>query len=257
MIRALLRSVQPGEAGLLRRALVAVAGSALAQGAALALLPMAFASVFEAAAGAASWRWAGLFAGLAALCLVLRRYAQLAGYRAGGAAAQSLNLRIGEQLARLPLEWFVEQRGAELNRLVTHTVLQIMSTPAHLLQPMANALLTPLALLVALFFYDPDMALAALASVPLLLLFYHWGVRWGGQAERLSEAAANEAAARSWSSCASSHCCAPAGAMARNSACWPWPCSSSERPSAGPIGAPSRRPWGWRWRCRLATPGSC
>ncbi|AZC19152.1 ABC transporter ATP-binding protein [Pseudomonas sp. CMR5c] len=196
MIRALLRSVQPGEAGLLRRALVAVAGSALAQGAALALLPMAFASVFEAAAGAASWCWAGLFAGLATLCLVLRRYAQLAGYRAGGAAAQSLNLRIGEQLARLPLEWFVEQRGAELNRLVTHTVLQIMSTPAHLLQPMANALLTPLALLVALFFYDPDMALAALASVPLLLLFYHWGVRWGGQAERLSEAAANEAAAR-------------------------------------------------------------
>ncbi len=196
MIRALLRSLQPREASLLRRALVTVAASALAQGAALALLPMAFASVFDAASGSASWRWAGVFAGLAGLCLVLRRHAQLAGYRAGAAAAQSLNLRIGHQLARLPLEWFVERRSAELNRLVTHTVLQIMSTPAHLLQPMANALLTPLALLVALFFYDRSMALAALACVPLLWVFYHWGVRWGGQAERLSEAAANEAAAR-------------------------------------------------------------
>ncbi|WP_210711696.1 ABC transporter ATP-binding protein [Pseudomonas sp. MWU349] len=196
MIGALLRSLQPAEASLLRRALLAMAASALAQGAALALLPMAFASLFDAAAGQAPWRWAGAFAGFALLCLGLRRHAQLAGYRAGAAAAQSLNLRIGEQLVRLPLEWFVERRSAELNRLVTHTVLQIMSTPAHLLQPMANALLTPLALLVALFFYDRTMALAALASVPLLLVFYHWGVRWGGQAESRSEAAANEAAAR-------------------------------------------------------------
>ncbi|WP_404937117.1 ABC transporter ATP-binding protein [Pseudomonas sp. JDS08PS003] len=196
MIAALLRSLQPKEAGLLRRALLAMAASALAQGLALALLPMAFACVFDAASGKAPWLWAGAFAGFAGLCLWLRRYAQLAGYRAGAAAAQSLNLRIGQQLARLPLEWFVERRGAELNRLVTHTVAQIMSAPAHLLQPMANALLTPLALLLALFFYDRSMALAALASVPLLLLFYHWGVRWGGQAERLSEAAAGEAAAR-------------------------------------------------------------
>lgn len=196
MIRALLSSLQPREAGLLRRALAATALSALVQGAALALLPMAFAALFEAASGSASWRWAATFAALAALCLGLRRYAQLAGYRAGAAAAQSLNLRIGQQLVRLPLEWFVERRSAELNRLVTHTVLQIMSAPAHLLQPMANALLTPLALLLALFFYDRSMALAALASVPLLWLLYHWGVRWGGQAERLSEAAANEAAAR-------------------------------------------------------------
>lgn len=196
MIAALLRSLQPKEAGLLRRALLAMAASALAQGLALALLPMAFAGVFDAASGKAPWLWAGAFTGFAGLCLGLRRHAQLAGYRAGAAAAQSLNLRIGQQLARLPLEWFVERRGAELNRLVTHTVAQIMSAPAHLLQPMANALLTPLALLLALFFYDRSMALAALASVPLLLLFYHWGVRWGGQAERLSEAAAGEAAAR-------------------------------------------------------------
>ncbi|WP_246887784.1 ABC transporter transmembrane domain-containing protein [Pseudomonas protegens] len=160
MIGALLRSLQPAEASLLRRALLAMATSALAQGAALALLPMAFASLFDAAAaaGQAPWRWAGAFAGFALLCLGVRRHAQLAGYRAGAAAAQSLNLRIGEQLVRLPLEWFVERRSAELNRLVTHTVLQIMSTPAHLLQPMANALLTPLALLVALFFYDRTMA---------------------------------------------------------------------------------------------------
>ncbi|MGE8349582.1 MAG: ABC transporter ATP-binding protein [Pseudomonas protegens] len=196
MIAALLRSLQPKEAGLLRRALLAMAASALAQGLALALLPMAFACVFDAASGKAPWLWVGAFAGFAGLCLWLRRHAQLAGYRAGAAAAQSLNLRIGQQLARLPLEWFVERRGAELNRLVTHTVAQIMSAPAHLLQPMANALLTPLALLLALFFYDRSMALAALASVPLLLLFYHWGVRWGGQAERLSEEAAGEAAAR-------------------------------------------------------------
>ncbi len=44
MIGALLRSLQPAEASLLRRALLAMAASALAQGAALALLPMAFAS---------------------------------------------------------------------------------------------------------------------------------------------------------------------------------------------------------------------
>jgi ATP-binding cassette subfamily B protein len=196
MIGALLRSLQPAEARLLRRALLAMAASALAQGAALALLPMAFASLFEAAAGQGAWLWAATFAVLAGLCLGLRRHAQLAGYRAGAAAAQSLNLRIGQQLVRLPLEWFVERRSAELNRLVTHTVLQIMSAPAHLLQPMANAVLTPLALLLALFFYDRSMALAALASVPLLLVFYHWGVRWGAQAESRSEAAANEAAAR-------------------------------------------------------------
>ncbi|WEL89003.1 ABC transporter ATP-binding protein [Pseudomonas sp. CBSPCBW29] len=193
MIRALLRSLQPREAGLLRRALMAMALSALAQGAALALLPMAFAQWFG---NTTPWAWAIGFTGMALLCLWLRRYAQLAGYRAGAEAAQALNRRIGDKLVQLPLEWFVERRSAELNRLVTHTVLQIMSTPAHLLQPMANALLTPLALLLALFFYDRSMALAALAALPLLVLVYHWGVRWGGQAEALSEAAANEAAAR-------------------------------------------------------------
>ncbi|MEX5612858.1 ABC transporter ATP-binding protein, partial [Pseudomonas protegens] len=82
MIGALLRSLQPAEASLLRRALLAMAASALAQGAALALLPMAFASLFDAAAGLAPWRWAGAFAGFALLCLGLRRHAQLAGYRA-------------------------------------------------------------------------------------------------------------------------------------------------------------------------------
>ena len=193
MIRALLRSLQPREAGLLRRALMAMALSALAQGAALGLLPMAFAQWFG---NTTPWAWAIGFTGMALLCLWLRRYAQLAGYRAGAEAAQALNRRIGDKLVQLPLEWFVERRSAELNRLVTHTVLQIMSTPAHLLQPMANALLTPLALLLALFFYDRSMALAALAALPLLVLVYHWGVRWGGQAEALSEAAANEAAAR-------------------------------------------------------------
>ncbi|MGC5703068.1 ABC transporter ATP-binding protein [Pseudomonas sp. NFXW11] len=196
MITTLLGLLQPREAGLLRRALLAVAASALAQGLMLALLPMAFASFLGGGAVPVLWLWAGLFALGAGLCLGLRRYAQLAGYRAGAAAAQSLNQSIGRQLARLPLEWFVERRSAELNRLVTHNVLQIMSTPAHLLQPMANAVLTPLALLVALFCYDRNMALAALASLPLLLLIYRWGVRWGGQAEQRSEAAAGEAAAR-------------------------------------------------------------
>ncbi|BAQ75331.1 ABC transporter permease/ATP-binding protein [Pseudomonas sp. Os17] len=196
MIAALLRSLQPRDAALLRRALLAMAASALAQGLALGLLPMALASALEAATARTPWLWAAAFGGFAGLCLWLRRRAQLAGYRAGAAAARSLNLRIGRHLARLPLEWFVERRGAELNRLVTHTVAQIMSAPAHLLQPMANALLTPLALLVALLCYDLSMALAALACLPLLVLFYHWGVRWGGQAEQHSEAAAGEAAAR-------------------------------------------------------------
>lgn len=193
MILTLLCSLQPREAGLLRRALVAMALSALAQGVVLALLPMAFGQWLGSDI---PWRWVMGFAVMALLCLWLRRHAQLAGYRAGAEAAQALNRRIGDKLAQLPLEWFVERRSAELNRLVTHTVLQIMSAPAHLLQPMANALLTPLALLVALFFYDRTMALAALACLPFLLLVYHWGVRWGGKAEVLSEAAANEAAVR-------------------------------------------------------------
>ncbi|WP_430445033.1 MAG: ABC transporter ATP-binding protein [Pseudomonas piscis] len=196
MIAALLHSLQPREARILRRTLLRMAISALAQGCALALFPMALSSLFSGPVGHATLAWTAGLAGLAVFCLWLRRQAQLAGYRAGACAAQALNLRIGQQLARLPLEWYVERRGAQLNRLVTHTVLQVMSAPAHLLQPMANALLTPLALLVALFFYDPSMALAALASMPLLLLLYHWGVRWGGEAEVLSEASANEAAAR-------------------------------------------------------------
>lgn len=196
MIRQLMSSLLPREAGLLRRALAAMAASALAQGAALALLPMAFAHVLDEGVNRRTWGWVLGFGLMALGCLWLRRHAQLSGYRAGAGAAQALNRRIGEKLAQLPLEWFVERRSAELNRLVTHTVLQIMSTPAHLLQPMANALLTPLALLIALCFYDRSMALAALISVPFLWLFYRWGVSWGGQAEERSDAAANEAAAR-------------------------------------------------------------
>lgn len=196
MIAALLHNLRPREARVLRRTLLSMAISALAQGCALALFPMALSSLFSGPVDHVTLAWTATLAGLAVLCLWLRRQAQLAGYRAGACAAQALNLRIGQQLARLPLEWYVERRGAQLNRLVTHTVLQVMSAPAHLLQPMANALLTPLALLVALLFYDRSMALAALASMPLLLLLYHWGVRCGGEAEVLSEASANEAAAR-------------------------------------------------------------
>ncbi|MGH8359411.1 MAG: ABC transporter ATP-binding protein, partial [Pseudomonas sp.] len=64
MIRALLRSLQPREAGLLRRALMAMALSALAQGAALALLPMAFAQWFG---NTTPWAWAIGFTGMALL----------------------------------------------------------------------------------------------------------------------------------------------------------------------------------------------
>lgn len=193
MIVELLRCLQPAQARRLRLAVLAMAAAAGAQGLALGLLPLAFGELFG---DAPAWHWPPAFAGLAMLCLWLRRHAQLLGYRAGAEAARGLNRRLGQHLARLPLEWFAERRAAELNRLVTYNVLQVMSVPAHLLQPLLNAVLTPLALLGVLALQMPRLALAGLAAALPLWLFYRWGVRWGGEAEEGGERAGTEAAAR-------------------------------------------------------------
>lgn len=73
---------------------------------------------------------------------------------------------MADQALRLPIGWFTDDRTAEFSRLAGQNVIQVMSTPAHLLRPFVSSFLTPVTLVVATFFFDVRTALVLLCCAP-------------------------------------------------------------------------------------------
>ncbi|MFJ9818082.1 ABC transporter ATP-binding protein [Streptomyces sp. NPDC101151] len=173
MIRLLLHVLGDEHARPLRRTLTLMAATATAEGLSYALLvPLLNALFGDRPADA--WPWLGAFAAVAAGCAVLRYLADLSGFRAGAVLSRGLHHRLGGRLARLPLGWFTPKRVGDVSVLASRSVLQVMAVPAHRLQPLIGACVTPLAVVAVMLCYDWRMGLAALAAVPVVAATQIW-----------------------------------------------------------------------------------
>lgn len=172
MIRLLLRVLGP-YAGPLRRALALMSASAVLEGLSYATLLPLLRALFSGDAGAVV-PWLVLFAVAVTLTTVLRHRSDVAGFSTGASLSRALHHRIGDHLVRLPLGWFTAGRVGDVAMLTGRSVLEVMSVPAHRLQPLISGFLTPATTIVVLLAVDWRMGLAALAAAPLIAAVYHW-----------------------------------------------------------------------------------
>ncbi|WP_327153273.1 ABC transporter ATP-binding protein [Streptomyces tubercidicus] len=167
MIRQLYRVLGPEGSRPLNRLLVLQCGAAVLQGIAFALLV----PVLRALLGPDPndvWPWLTAFVVCALAHTVLQGAAISGGFTVGSQISRVLHRRMADQALRLPLGWFTAGRTSEFSRLAGQNVIQVMSTPAHLLRPFISSLLTPATLVIATFFFDVRTALVLLVCAPVL-----------------------------------------------------------------------------------------
>ncbi|MEM9036051.1 MAG: ABC transporter ATP-binding protein [Actinomycetota bacterium] len=96
--------------------------------------------------------------------------AKALGYEVGSTVSRGLHRRIGHQVVRLPLGWFDGTRQGPMGQLASKGVVDVMGVPAHLARALIVAVVTPGTLVIGMFFFDWRLALAALLTLPMLVL---------------------------------------------------------------------------------------
>lgn len=120
----------------------------------------------------------------------------MGGFGVAIALLNTLRHRLGDRVVMLPLGWFTAETTRRLSALLSQGIMEILGLPAHQLTPLIRAMLTPLVIVIATFFFDWRIALAAVAIFPLVALVYWWAGRLGRVADRTVQAATAEACDR-------------------------------------------------------------
>ncbi|MGL5809386.1 MAG: ABC transporter ATP-binding protein [Nocardioides sp.] len=195
MISTLERVLGPRHSRELRALVIAIIGYAVLQGAAFALLVPVLRALFEGNIAAASW-WLGLLAATVLATVIAYYHQAMRGYRIGMELSRTVHHRIGDHLAALPLGWFTGESVGRIGRLASQGVVALMGVPAHLLQPLVSAIVTPLTVVAMMTVIDWRLALGLVVTTPLLALVYRWTGSLVQRTDHAVDAAAAEAASR-------------------------------------------------------------
>jgi len=195
MIRKVFRLVPDPYRAKIPLYLATIALFALAQSAAYVLLVPLLESLFRGDLGGA-WAWTAGIAGAVAIVFVAGYRQAVLGIRIGVGMVHSLQTRLGDHVAALPLGWFGPSTAARVSRLISVSVKDAMGVFAHLLTPLATGVLVPISVAAGLLLFDPRVSLAMVVSAPLLYLANRWGTAVYARAEARSHAAAEESDAR-------------------------------------------------------------
>ncbi|MGC4938797.1 ABC transporter ATP-binding protein [Kribbella sp. DT2] len=169
MIRKLFRALGPEYDGALRRLVGLFVVAGVLQGLAFVLLVPALKELLD---GGRPWPWVLALGVLWILYAIVAPMATLAGFRTGAGLSRDLHHRIGDKVAQLPLAWFTADRVGGLGRLASHRILDIMGVPAHLLRQLVDTTVTPLVVVLAMFFFDWRIAVAmAVAAVATAIVY--------------------------------------------------------------------------------------
>ncbi|MFC4034735.1 ABC transporter ATP-binding protein [Streptomyces polygonati] len=195
MIRQLLRALGPEDSGPLKRLLILLTAAAVLQGVAFALLVPLLRTLLGPDPHDV-WPWLAALGGCSAGYLAVQAACLSSGFTVGSGLARALHHRLADTALALPVGWFTPGRAAELGSLASGSVIQLMNVPAHLLRPCVAALLTPATLAVATFFFDWRVAVALLASAPVLAAVYIWSTSVVQRLDQGRDTASREAADR-------------------------------------------------------------
>ncbi|MBX6381798.1 MAG: ABC transporter ATP-binding protein [Microbispora sp.] len=176
MIRMLLRVLGPEYARAMRRTVVLMTVTAIAEGLLYALLV----PVLQALLGstpADAWSWLIAFGGAVAVYAVLRYISDLSGMRVGTTMLRGMYYRLGEHLARLPIGWYNAGRVGEVSVMASRGLLQALGVAAHLLGPFISAMVTPLTIVAVMIAFNWQLGVAALIAAPIVVAIQAWAAR--------------------------------------------------------------------------------
>lgn len=176
VIHTLIRVLGPRYARPVRAAMMLMVAAAIAEGLSYAMILPVLRALFGGRP-AEAWPWIGAFGLALAGYAVLRFFADLRGFRAGGSLLEGMYDRFGTQLNRLPLGWYGPRRVGEISALASSGVLQVMGVIAHLIGPLISASVTPVTIVLVMLAADWQMGVAALIAVPTVALVHTVGVR--------------------------------------------------------------------------------
>lgn len=195
MIRAFLRALGPRQAGPVKTSLALTTVVSALQGVVFALLvPVLTETLRSGPRAALGWTVALVLVTL--VYALLRTLSLFVNFRVGGAISRGLHHRIGAHLVRLPLGWFTGNRVGELNRVVTDGVSRSTNVPVHIYPPLADAVVTPIIAVLALFFWDWRIALAASACLPVVWMVFTLSNGAVGRNDAARDLVSDEAAGR-------------------------------------------------------------
>ncbi|MFV2198402.1 ABC transporter ATP-binding protein [Nocardiopsis sp. LOL_012] len=195
MIRAFLKAMGPGHARPVAVSLALTTFVSALQGVAFALLVPAL-ERFLGPDPSTATPWLITLAAATAVYAALRSASLYLNFRVGGSISRALHHRIGDHLVRLPLGWFTGARLGELNRIATEGVSRTTSLPVHTYPPLADAVVTPVVAVAALFLFDWRVALACAACLPLLWMVFTLSDEAVGRGDAARDAVSDEAADR-------------------------------------------------------------
>ncbi|WP_225733327.1 ABC transporter ATP-binding protein [Pseudoclavibacter sp. CFCC 14310] len=191
MIARFARLVSKPARGQLTLTLVLAIVSGVLRGIALVvLLPAAVAlAMGETIWGLPVSGWLWTFAVLAVLGMIAEYWLAITNYTVALDLVKNVHRRIGDRLTRLPLGWFRDSAAGRMSRLVSHEVLMLGESLAHLLASMASNAATAAVMVIGSWIWDWRLGLVLTIAVPFYL-----GALWLGRkaitrGKRISEPA--------------------------------------------------------------------
>lgn len=173
MIRMLFRVLGHRYARPVRRTVVLMTVTAVAEGLSYALLVPVLRALFGPDPEDAR-PWLLAFGAAVAAYAVLRYLSDLSGFRSAVSLLRGMYHRLGDHLARLPIGWYGPDRVGEVSVLAGQGVLQALSVIAHMLAPSISAVATPLTIVAVMLAFNWQLGLAALAAVPAVAAIQIW-----------------------------------------------------------------------------------
>lgn len=195
MIRQLSRVLGPDQLTQYLRYLAVAVGEAVLHGLSLVLLVPLLSALLEGQTGDAG-RWLGFLTMTVVAGWVVGYFHARQAHKIGVLLTQTLHRRITERVAGLPLSWFDDYRLGRLSQLASRGVDDIAAVPTDLLRPVFTATIVPATVIIAAFFFDWRLAVAALVIAPALFIVLRWTASLEAAHDDQAEVELDETAAR-------------------------------------------------------------
>ncbi|GIJ11909.1 ABC transporter ATP-binding protein [Micromonospora andamanensis] len=140
--------------------------------------------------------WLVVLAAVTAATCVLFYAQALHGQQIADDLLLGMHRRIGDHLARLPLSWFGTDRRGRLTHSMSQGTANIIGVPAHLMQPVISASVTPAVVALGMFVFDWRLATALFVAGLVLLATHQWAQAAIARSFGTIDSAAVESASR-------------------------------------------------------------
>lgn len=139
-----------------------------------------------------------LIAGAAALAYAIFYYwTDSRGYLIGvKKVLASIQRRMGEHMATLPLGWFTKERSGQMGNLMTRDIMMIMNLPSMFLRQYIHSFVTPLVIGGIFFWIDWRLGVGFFILAPALVFAWRWSARAAGEGHAVEEKTGQDLAGR-------------------------------------------------------------